>query len=253
MKRMHTILVVLTITLVSLSTLSLSQTKLGIRGGLNLANISEELGGTESFDFEGTPLEITLSQSNRTTFNIGGFVEYWFTPMFAVQINALYNQKGIGIDGDLNTTIVEQGIPINVTVNAEEVIKLAYFSFPVLAKLAFGESNIKPYLIAGPEIGFLLSGKDYAKATSEAEAMGVKVGPYSVELEEDIKESLESFEFAINFGAGLSFALGNIELFADFIYSLGITKINKESFTAGEDIKNQIIMINVGMLFGLNN
>jgi len=251
MKKMYTVLLFIATILVSINSIGLSQTKVGIRVGLNLGNVSEDLGGTETIDFEGMPLALTLRQSNRTTFDLGGFVEYWFSPMFALQINALYNQKGVGIDGDLNTTIVEQGILVNVKVNAEETIKLTYFSFPFLAKVAFGESNIKPYLIAGPEIGFLLSGKDNAKATSEAEAMGVKVGPYTVEQEQDIKESLESFEFALDFGAGLSYSLGNIDLFADFIYSLGMTKINKESLDGGNDIKNQVIMINLGMLFTL--
>ena len=252
MKKMYAVLLVIATILVSINSIGLSQTKLGMRGGLNLANISEDVGGTETFDFEGTPLEITLNQANRTTFNIGGFVEYWFSPMFALQFNILYNQKGFGIDGDLNTTIVQQGIPITFKVNAEETVELTYLSFPLLAKVAFGESNIKPYLVAGPEIGFLLSGKDNAKVTAEAEAMGQTVGPITVEEEEDIKEFLESFEFALDFGAGLSFAFGNIELFADFIYSLGITKINKEEFTQGEDVKNQNIMINIGMLFGIN-
>jgi len=224
MKKMYTVLLVIATILVSINSIGLSQTKLGIRGGLNLANISEDLGGTENIDFEGIPLEITLSQSSRTTFNVGGFVEYWFSPMFALQINLLYNQKGVGIDGDLDETIIYQEIPIDVKVNAEETIKLSYLSFPILAKVAFGESNIKPYLVAGPEIGFLLSGKDNAKATSEAEAQGIKVGPYTVEQEEDIKEYLESFEVALDFGAGLSYSFGNMEVFADFIYSLGMTK-----------------------------
>jgi len=251
MKNNYTTSVILAIVFILLSTIGLSQTKLGIRGGLNLANISEDLGGTESFDFEGLPLEITLSQSNRTTFNVGGFVEYWFSPMFALQINVLYNQKGFVIDGDLNTTIVEQGIPINVTVNAEETIKLSYLSFPLLAKLSFGESNIKPYLIAGPEIGLLMSAKDFAEATAKAEAMGQTVGPITTSLEQDIKDDTETFELALNFGAGLSYSLGNIELFADIIYSLGITKINKEDFIEGEDLKNQVIMFNLGVLFSV--
>ena len=251
MKRMYTVLMLLTITFLSLSSTILSQTKLGIRGGLNLANVSEDLGGTETIDIEGTELTLELSQSNRTTFNAGGFVEYWFSPMIAIQVNVLYNQKGIGINGDLDETIIEQGIPVNVTVDAEETVKLSYLSLPILVKVAFGESNIKPYLVAGPEFSFLMSAKDEAKATAEGEAQGVTVGPYTVEVEEDIKEHLESFEFALDFGAGLSFSFGNIGVFADFIYSLGITKINKEEFLEGEDVMNRNIMINLGMIFAL--
>jgi hypothetical protein len=251
MKKMYTVLFVIATILVSINSIGLSQTKLGFRGGLNLANISEDLGGTETFDFEGEPLEITLTQSSRTTFNIGGFVEYWFSPMFALQINILYNQKGAVIDGDLNETIIEQGIEINVTANAEQELKLSYLSFPLLAKVAFGESNIKPYLIAGPEIGFLLSAENVAEATAKAEAMGQTFGPYTTSLEEDVKDDMETIELALDFGAGLSFSFGNIEVFADFIYSLGITKINKEEFIEGEDVKNQNIMLNLGMIFSI--
>ncbi len=248
MKKMYTTFLVIATILVSINTIGFSQTKVGIRGGLNLANVSEDFGGTESFDFEGLPLQITLSQTSRTTFNLGGFVEYWFSPMFALQINLLYNQKGFVIEGDLSETIIEQGIPISVTVNAEETIKLSYLSFPLLAKVAFGESNFKPYIVAGPELSFLLSADDYAEATSEAEAQGIQVGPYTVNQEEDISEFIESFEFALDFGAGLSYSFGTIDVFADFIYSLGITKINTEDF-ADEDIKNQVIMINLGIMY----
>lgn len=248
MKKMYTTFLVIATILVSINTIGFSQTKVGIRGGLNLANVSEDFGGTESFDFEGLPLQITLSQTSRTTFNLGGFVEYWFSPMFALQINLLYNQKGFVIEGDLSETIIEQGIPISVTVNAEETIKLSYLSFPLLAKASFGESNFKPYIVAGPELSFLLSADDYAEATSEAEAQGIQVGPYTVNQEEDISEFIESFEFALDFGAGLSYSFGTIDVFADFIYSLGITKINTEDF-ADEDIKNQVIMINLGIMY----
>jgi hypothetical protein len=61
-----------------------SQTKFGFRGGLNLANVSEDLGGTETIDFDGESIEVTIDQSNRTTFSIGGLVEFWLSPMFAL-------------------------------------------------------------------------------------------------------------------------------------------------------------------------
>jgi hypothetical protein len=162
-------------------------------------------------------------------------------------VNALYNQKGTKLKGDFNETIVEQGISIDISGSAEETIKLTYLSFPVLAKLAFGQSKVKPYIIAGPEIGFLLSAKDKAKATAEGEALGEKVGPITTELEEDIKESLETFEFALDFGAGLIIPLGSIDAFVDAQYSLGLTKLDKEG---DSNTKNKVIMITAGLLFG---
>jgi len=234
------------------SSLSLmAQTKFGIRGGVNLVNVNEDLGGTEVVDFNGEPIEITLNQSNRTTFNVGGLIEFWLTPMFALQINALYNQKGLQLKGDFSASVIEQGVPIEISGSEEDQVKLTYLSFPVLAKVAIGKSNVKPYVMAGPEIGFLLSAKNAVKATAEGEAMGEKFGPITANQEEDIKESFESFEFAINFGAGLTIPLGRVDLFADGQYSLGLTKINKES-DGGESVKNQVIMIDIGVLFGSN-
>ena len=64
MKKIYTGLYIVITILISFQNNGLSQTKLGIRGGLNLANISEDLGGTQSFDFEGTPLEITLNKAS---------------------------------------------------------------------------------------------------------------------------------------------------------------------------------------------
>jgi len=208
------------------------------------------MGGSTMIDFEGLPIGLTINQSNRTTFNIGGLVEFRLSPLFSLQVNALYNQKGIVLEGDFNTVIIEQGIPISIKGNVEESINLTYLSFPVLAKIELGQSNIKPYIIAGPEIGFLLSAKNVAKSSAEGEAMGQTSGLITVEQEEDIKESFETFELAINVGAGVLIPLGNVDIFVDAQYSFGITKINTESISDGEDIKNQVIMIDVGLLFG---
>jgi hypothetical protein len=181
-----------TLLVISFCSLGYSQTRFGIRGGLNLANISEDVGGTEAIDFDGVPIVVDINQSNRTTFNVGGLVEFRLSPMFALQVNALYNQKGMKLEGDFNTVIIEQ----------------------------------------------------------EGEAMGEKVGPITIEQEEDIKESFETFDLAINVGAGVLIPLGNVDIFVDAQYSFGLTKINKESITDGEDIKNQVIMIDVGIIFG---
>jgi len=227
-----------------------SQVRYGVRGGLSFVNFSEDMGGTEMMDFEGVPIEIVIDQSSRKVFNIGGLVEFRLSPIFSLQVNALYNQKGAKLGGNFNMVLVEQGIPVSISGSVEDEIDLTYLSFPVLGKLEFGESDIKPYIIAGPEFGFLLSATDHAKATAKGEAMGMTVGPFTAEEENDIKESFDTFELAINLGAGLVMPLGGVDLFVDGQYSFGLTKINKESTAGSEDIKNQVIMIDVGLLFG---
>ena len=252
MKRFFINLVVVTICVIIVSALGVSQTKLGIRGGLNLANINEDFGGTDTFDFEGSTFLQTVTQSDRNCFNLGGFIEYWFSPKFALQINALYNQKGFALEGDVSGTVIEQGNSIEITIEIDETIKLSYLSFPVLAKAPFGDWDFKPYILAGPEFGFLLSATDYAKVKSQAESNGEVVGPFTEEIDEDIIEMLDSFEFAIDFGGGFSYAFGNIEVFADFIYSLGLTTISTERFMEEEELKNRSIMINLGAIYSLN-
>lgn len=231
----------------SLCSLGFSQSKFGLRGGLNLASVSEDLSGSQTIDVDGIPIEVNFEKSKYTSYSIGGVAEFWLNPAFALQINALYNQKGVKIKGDVNTTVVEQGSSINVKADADETLKLSYLSFPLLGKFAFGQANVKPFVMAGPEIGFLLSAKDKTKATVEAEALGEKVGPITVDEEEDIKELFKTFEFAINFGAGVMIPLGNVDAFIDGQYSLGLTKLDKEGESS---TKNQVILIHLGVLFG---
>ncbi len=233
--------------LITLSSGVFSQVKFGFRGGLNLANASEDLESeSEPIDFNGEPIEFSLDQTNRTTFGAGGLVEFWFSPAFALQLNVLYNQKGVKLEGDLNETIDEQGISFDLKLNSETTVEFSYLSFPLLAKLRLGQTNVKPYIMAGPELGYLLSAKIKSKATAEATAGGQSVGPITTEMEEDIDEFIESFEFAINFGAGLTIPLGSVDVFVDGQYSLGLTNVDKEE----SDAKNQVIMINAGILFG---
>ncbi len=237
--------------IISLLVPGFSQVKVGFRSGLNLAKINQDLSGTEFIDIgSGSSIPVELSKKNRSTFNVGGVLELGLSPLFALQFSALYNQKGVTQEGNVQTTVIEQGISVNVKANSQTTLKLTYLSFPLLAKVAFGQSKTKPYLIGGPEIGFLVSAKSKTKETAEATAQGqtVNVGP--IEEEVDVKEELKTFEFAIDFGAGLMIPLGSADAYVDLQYSLGLTKLDKESVTGEGTTKNQVIMINVGLLFG---
>lgn len=187
--------------------------KLGFRGGLNLADITEDIG-----EFG--------SKKMRTTFGVGGLAEFWISPIFAIQTNALYNLKGAVFE------VQEQGQTVTVT------FKFTYISFPILGKVAFGEgTGARPFLIFGPEIGFLSS----AKVSGETSGVGVELDL------KDLGVETESVEFALDFGAGVDFPLGNMIGFIEGRYGLGLTKWNKEG---PPDVKNNVIYINIGLLFG---
>lgn len=134
--------------------------KFGLRGGINLAKTTTEGGKFVVPIDEGTQAEADVKIENRTTFGLGGFWEYWVSPMVAIQVNALYNKKGERENLQFSSSFSDSliGETINISGNIEVPLELTYISFPVMGKLSFGkEGSARPYLMAGPEIGFLLS------------------------------------------------------------------------------------------------
>jgi hypothetical protein len=221
--------------------------KFGIRGKYNMADVTENLSGFFEVEVEGFTIPVSLDQKMYNTFGFGGFVEYWFNPMFALQVNAQYNMKGTKAEGDIDYSTSYAGFPLSITGNAEGTVKFSYLSFPILGKLAFGnEGAIRPYLVAGPELGFVLSAKVKSEGNATAEFMGMTESA-SANEEIDIKDEVESVEFALDFGGGLLFPVGgNLDIFVDAQYSAGLTKVNK---TGSDDVKNKVIYINLGIVF----
>lgn len=229
--------------------------KFGARGGLNLANISEDFESVP-IDLDDTPIIADFKKSNYTTYGVGGFLEYWLSPAFAVQVNALYSLKGVKAKTDFNLNFVDEGTTIYVNGDLNGTVKMAYFSLPVLAKFAFGDvSAARPYILGGPEVGFLLTAKAIMEAEADISFNGFST-TQSFDEDEDIKDNLESTEFALNFGAGLEFPFSSVRGFIEGRYGLGLTKVNKKT-ESGEvqdifgdkEVKNNVIYINVGFIF----
>jgi hypothetical protein len=222
--------------------------KFGIRGKYNMADVTENLEGVIPFEYEDIDVPIDVNQKMSNTFGFGGFVEYWFNPTFAVQLNAQYNIKGTKVEADFNTSFDYMGFQVNLSGNADMPLKLTYISFPILAKIALGdEGAVRPYLIAGPEISFLSSAKVKVEGTATAKIPALDESEtQSIDEEEDIKDEVESTEFAMDFGGGVLFPVGNINLFIDAQYSLGLSKINTEG---SDDVKNKVIYISLGLVF----
>jgi len=258
MYRILSVLVMTSFLIISFSSTGFSQNnpiKFGVRGGLNLAKISGDLMiYVEDIDY----LFENTDKKMRTGFSAGGFVEFWVSPTFAIQANALFNMKGVKLEGtdNIDSSYVDAfwgPVTWKYTVGGEETAKISYLSFPIMGKFVFGqEGSFRPYIFGGPEIGFILSAKDDTKANYEYEFAIPSQGIYETGAEDtsysnDIKDQLESFEFALNFGAGVIIPLGNIDMFIDGRYGLGLTKVNKEG---DESYKNNVIYVNVGLLFG---
>jgi opacity protein-like surface antigen len=180
-----------------------AQHRIGLTGGLNLANVSTDP-APEGFDL-----------TNRTGFGVGGVLDLRLAENVALHLEPMYLQKGTKFE-----------------VNGEELakIKADYIEVPALVKIAFGTTQTKPYIMAGPSIGFLLSAK--------------------VD-DEDIKEFVKSTDFGLGFGAGVSLPAGNNAFFIEGRYNLGLSNINDDPDDTETKIKTKGIQFMAGITFPL--
>ncbi|MGH7453855.1 MAG: porin family protein [bacterium] len=167
-----------------------AQVNLGVIGGVNIANFKGEDPTGEKIDF-----------SSRTALGVGGVLDIDLSKNVGLRLEPMYLQKGAEFtetDPDLGT--------------ATFAFKAGYLEVPVLLKIALGTSTTRPYLMAGPTIGFNLSSK------LELSALGI-----SAEI--DAKEITKSTDFGLAFGAGVSFPAGTSSIFVEGRYSLGLADV----------------------------
>ena len=194
--------------IVCLSSVAFSQTPMSIGGqvGLNLAGLSID------------PLQAGVSSGTRTTFGIGGVLEIGVNEMFFIQPELTYLMGGAkytytGGETDQNYDVL---------------------SIPVLVKAKFGTGEIKPYVFAGPELGFTMKSEQTVGTTTT-----------------DIKSNTASTNFSLDFGGGAEYKLNpSTGLFADLRYSLGLSNLNNVSGSA-TTVKTTGIQFFVGVKFGI--
>ena len=193
----------------------------GLKGGVNFASIS----GINTGD--------QWDESGKTSLHFGVIAEFKITDKFSFQPELLYSGQGVTYEKR------------DVDGWEKEKVKLNYINIPLMAKFYVAEGFS---LEAGPQIGFLTS------ATSDNEDFNVADG--LVIKEKDIKQSLNSTDFGLNFGAGYKLDSG---LNFGIRYNLGLSNINKikerpingdwPNVFENSDINNRVLQISVGYFF----
>lgn len=176
-----------------------SQIKFGVKTGVNFSNLKSE---DESMDSRLAPL-------------VGGFAEFSFNDKLAFRPELVYSMEGA------KDEYSEDGFDI------EETIKLDYLNLPLLVKykIANGIS-----VIAGPQVGFLLSAK-------------AKMESGSSSATEDIKEYLKGTNLSFSLGAGWEAENG---LGVDLRYNLGLSNIADDE---DADLKTKSLQLSVFYTF----
>jgi len=154
--------------------------KFGVKGGLNIAN------------FKGDDIK---ENKSFVDINIGAFARIGLTEKLAFQPEMVYSREGFK----------------NKETDAK--LKANFLNIPLLLRAKmFGTDNFN--LLAGPQVGFLLSSK-------------AKVGKVSVDTKDDLKGANFSLVFGLAYDINDKFSV-------DARYNLGLTKIMKDSDTFGD-------------------
>lgn len=200
----------------------------GIKGGVSLAQISGDTGFTDTFTDGVNIIDLFGDVGDtRTGFIGGGFVTADVNEKFGIRAELLYAQKGGA--GTLNVNV--NSAPAGT---ADLTFKLDYIEIPVLLVGTFPtQGSTKISVFGGPAVAFNTSSK-------------LKFDVQGQTDEQDIGDSVESTDFGLAVGAGVSFpASARARIVIDGRYNFGFSKFPK----SGEDLKNRDLVFMAGFSF----
>jgi hypothetical protein len=164
-----------------------AQVDVGIIGGLNFSDIKGE--GTSEREISG-----------HTVFGVGVLFDLGLMNHLSLCMEPMVIEKSaIGEEIDVNNPAID--------------LKLLFVELPIFIKYSFGKI-VKPYFIAGPTLGYLLSSE-----------MSTEMG--GITFNADTKSITEKLDVGIGFGGGVSFPVGLFSIFLEGRYTLGLRNINK--------------------------
>ncbi len=199
-----------------------AQTRFGIKGGFNVANLS--IGGSATSGTTTSPI---------IGFNVGGFTEITIAGGFYFQSGVFVSTKGA--KAKQSVTILGQ------TISSESTITPTYVEIPfnLGCAIGFGE-NTKFHVLAGPYVAFGVGGK-VKDANGKTE--NIKWGSEKATLTNNGGSDLKSLDLGFNIGAGIE----HNNLLFGLQYGLGLSNISPQDNTT---IKNNVFGISVGYVFG---
>ncbi|HFA52228.1 MAG TPA: PorT family protein [Bacteroidetes bacterium] len=210
--------------------LSAQEFSLGIKTGVQAANV--KVPGFIS-DINAIPDFRSI-----TAVNVGVVSEIGFNEHFAVQPELNYTQKGFQIKEDFGLNLFDLPLPLGVTA----ISKFHYLEMPLLAKAKFGNETANFYLLAGPTIGYAMSGNLITRAR-----VLVEVDLFNTPINLDAV-GYNRWEIGGMAGAGVSFNVGNgNQLFLDARYSHGFSQAY-DIPVVRERVRHNSVGVNVGFM-----
>ncbi|MDR1755646.1 MAG: PorT family protein [Culturomica sp.] len=182
----------------------------GVKGGLNLSSLSKmkTLGGDDS--------------KMKASVYFGAFAEYQISDYVGISPEIVYSRQGFAAKND--------GVIIGQDVRATELkakYRFNYLDVPVLVKLYVADGLS---VDLGPQFGFLLNAKYYAKSGSTK-----------------VKEKLSGVKgFDMSLAMGLTYDISRF--FVQGRYNLGLSNVIKKGESKDKH-RNNVVQLGVGYRF----
>lgn len=200
-----------------------SQVTLGVKGGLNLSKmLMKDDDDTYSSNFKMNP-----------GFNVGVTGEFDITELFSFETGFMLNSKGFR---DKQTIF---------GIESETKMNLIYLDIPLTAKATIEIGSLEIYGVAGPYVGFGLTGKQISKVSGNGNS---SKDTYDIDWGSDAqKDDLKRLDFGVLAGAGIQ--LNGLQV--GFTYGLGLANVSAYT-DGGTTFKHNVLSFSVGYRFGQN-
>jgi hypothetical protein len=197
---------------------AMAEMRVGGVGGVNLATLSTEEQGVEL--------------GTLTRWGAGGVLEVDLGERLAVATRPMFVGRGADIEALPGLGDVAARGP-----GSYARTELDYIELPLLLKYSLPTGGVRPYLIAGPSLGIRL------------DATGVSKFGTAPEERANLEDDLERTDWGLSAGAGLGTNVGSAYVFAEAVYALGLTNINKDASEGSG--KNRGLQIRAGVTLRL--
>lgn len=183
--------------------------QIGIKGGLNLANITMEEAQTDA------------TYSKRMGFAGGVVLGFVASPALSFDTDFLYMQKGVRSEAEY----MDGGT--QAIIHFDWNTQLDYVVVAPTLRVTTRRDGFAPYLLFGGEFGYLINANAHTESHDDQ-------GGHAMEQDSDVKEHFKETDVSVTFGGGFEFPSNSYSFFLEGRYSLGLTEI-------GADVEGQAL------------
>lgn len=186
MKKIIFTLTVLAIAFAQIAHAQVSPLKIGVRGGVNIADWRGD--ASESFSSLADQSRL-FEVNNLTGYHFGAYVTIPVSDVFSVEPGLNYSMKGMKI----SQTVVDEGI---LNIKGDISSRLHYIELPIMAKVNIAKGF---HIFGGPQLAYLAA----SKVRAEAGIFGFSVGKTF-----DVNDGFRKLDFGLVGGVGYEFLNG---------------------------------------------